>query len=131
MKKELSINFMPIEAFQLLDREEKLEMIVENSKSEEIMVIEGLLRPEEEMDLIKAAMKEIGDEKENKFKGVEIGSITLKRSWLKEKKNLRQKIRSFFLKYLIGRERGLTVIGPASLVKEVNQNPEKLTLKMK
>lgn len=131
MKKELSINFMPIEAFQLLDREEKLEMIVENSKNEEIMVIEGLLRPEEEMDLIKAAMKEIGDEEENKFKGVEIGSITLKRSWLKEKENLRQKIRSFFLKYLIGRERGLTVIGPASLVKEVNQNPEKLTLKMK
>lgn len=131
MENELSIHFMPLEAFQVLGRDEKLEMLVERSKEEEITVVEGLLKPDEEMDLIKATMEEIeGEEENNKFTGVEIGSITLKRSWLKKKKSLSQKLKALLLKYLIGRERGLTVIGPASLVKEVKQNPEKLTLRV-
>lgn len=128
MKKDLSIHFMPLEAFQVLGREEKLEMLLERSREKEITVIEGLLEPKEEMDLIKATMEEVGEG--NEFKGVEIGSVNLERSWLRKKEGLAQKIRNFLLRYIVGRKRGLTVIGPASLVKEVKQNPEKLTLTM-
>jgi hypothetical protein len=123
---DLSLNFIPFERFVEMDTDKKIELIINTAKSKEIVVIEGLLKPDEEMNLIANTMKKI----DKKFKGIEICAIP--RAELVNKKNgVRGRIKNQLLNMLVGKERGLTVIGPASVVKQIKRDPEKIVLKMK
>ena len=46
-------------------------------------------------------------------------------------KTFSDRVRSRMLDYLMGRKRGVTIIGPATLVKEIKKNPENISLKTK
>ena len=123
---DLSLNIIPFERFVEMDTEKKIDLIISTARNREIVVIEGLLRPDEEMNLIANTMKRI----DKKFKGIEICAIP--RSELLGKKNgLKNRLKNQVLNILLGKERGLTVIGPASIVKQIKRDPEKIVLKMK
>ena len=75
------------------------------------------------MELIKKTMENIS----RIFRGIEIESLTAEE--LKGgHKNLVEKLRSKALDALMGRKRGITVIGPATIVKKIKKNPENISL---
>jgi len=89
-------------------------------KENKIVLLEGRLKKEEEADLIEITMENIDE----KFKGIELAVVDPQP---KESSMLRR-MRSNFMSMLLGDRRGLTVIGPANIVKEIKKNPDKLEL---
>ena len=79
-----------------------------------------LLKPAEEVDLIQQTMAQIS----KKFKGIEICTIYPEDQHLQFFK----KIRTGMLKFLLGHREGLTIIGPASVVKEIKRDPNNIQL---
>jgi len=74
----------------------------------------------EEAELIKKTMETIDDD----FKGIEIGVI-----YPKDKdKDFLNKIRENMINLLLGDRRGFTIMGPATIVKEIKQDPNKIQL---
>ena len=82
--------------------------------------MEGRLKKEEEADLIEITMEEISP----KFKGIELSVVYPDKS----KQDSMQRIRGTFANLLLGDREGLTIIGPASVVKKIEKNPDKIEL---
>jgi hypothetical protein len=82
--------------------------------------MEGRLKKEEEADLIEITMGEITQ----KFKGIELSVIYPDRS----KQDLFQKVKGTMTSVLLGNREGMTIIGPASIVKKIEKNPNKIEL---
>jgi hypothetical protein len=89
-------------------------------KEEKIVLMEGRLKKHEEADLIEITMEEISP----KFKGIELSVVYPD----KKKQDLGQKMRGAFANVLLGDRQGMTIIGPASVVKRIEQNPDKIEL---
>lgn len=118
--KSLTLQFIPhmdIEPLSSADRIEKLLSIVKENK---IILLEGSLRTTEEAELIRRTMEEIDDS----FKGIEISPVIVE----DKNKAFFRKIRSKLINLLLGSRQGLTIIGPATIVKEIKQDPDKIQL---
>jgi len=123
-KKDINIAFLPFERLDNMSFEERVKYIISIVKQNKILVIDGGLNPEEEGELISETMRNIGDE----FTGIELGSINLDES---EKKGFVEGLRRAAFHILTGRRRGLTIIGPARIVKDIKRNPDNLNILMK
>ena len=100
----LKMDFLSSSALSSRTSMEKISMIVERVKDGDLVVIEGGLTPEEEAELIETTMREIDVEN---FMGIDIYTL--------EKDKV-----SFFG---LSRKKtvGITIIGPANLMKEVKK----------
>ena len=105
-----------------VERIKKLLRIVLDHK---VVVLQGKLRPEEETRLIEDTMIMIGNIKG--FKGVELAVISQDSSSL----GIIGKFKFGLAKALTGQQNALTIIGPATLVKEMKKNPKKLEIMMR
>lgn len=116
----LTLQFIPYGDIDNLKSPERVEKLLAIVKKNKIILLEGKLRAQEEAELIRRTMEEIDD----KFKGIEISPVVM------DGKNeaLLKKIRESLIKLLLGDRRGFTIIGPASIVKEIKQDPEKIQL---
>ncbi|MBN2142301.1 DUF2073 domain-containing protein [Candidatus Woesearchaeota archaeon] len=116
----LTLQFIPYGEIEKLREEDKLKKLLHLVKEEKIVLMEGKLKSEEKSDLISRTMAEISA----KFRGIEIEELDL------EKKNpeLLQRIRAMFINLLLGQRRGFTIIGPASVIKEIKKDPDKIQL---
>ena len=90
-----------------------------------IIILQGRLRPEEETKLIEHTMTLVGNIKG--FQGVEIAVL----SGDSEHRSLFENVRRNIAKILVGEQDAITIIGPASVVKEMKQNPKKIELMLK
>jgi len=122
--KNISIHFVPFERFHSMETDEMIELIIEKSKKNQILVVEGKLGPVDETSLIETTMENI----DKKFKGIEICSLNSNGF---EKTSLSDRIRDFILETIYGKKRGLTIIGPASIIKQIKRDPDSIILKMK
>jgi len=113
----LSFQFVPYSEIRSLDSDQRIRRLLRLVKSHNIIIINGKLKSKEEAELIRRTMESIDKE----FKGIEIGSV--------EPKNV-NKIRQGLMKLLFNEEQGFTIIGPATVIKEIKQNPGKLQLYM-
>ena len=103
-----------------LSLEQKIKKILGIVKDDKIIVMEGRLKKTEETELIKATMELIN----NTFKGIEVSVI-----YPENKGNtFRKKLKNSLIEGLLGNRQGLTVIGPATLVKEIKKDPGKIQL---
>ncbi len=116
----LTLQFVPHAEVANLTSDERIEKLLDLVKEENIVVMEGKLRSEEEAELIQRTMEEISD----KFKGVEIAVIYPN----EEEEDIFERVKNKFYNFLLGDRQGLTVIGPAKIVKEIKQDPEKIQL---
>ena len=66
-------------------------------------------------------MEEIDDD----FKGIEISPINVRS---KEDLAFFRKVKSVLINILLGDRQGLTIIGPATIVKEIKADPDKIQL---
>ncbi len=116
----ITLQFVPYNELNKLTPPGKIKRILDIAKDNKIVLVEGRLKPEEEADLIQRTMEEVNPH----FKGVEICTI------YPESKNIDmfEKLRATMINLLVGDRRGLTVIGPATIVKEIKRDPNKILL---
>ena len=116
----LTLQFVPYEEIEGLSSNERIKKLLNCVKDEKIVVLEGRLRKEEEAELIRRTMEEISE----RFKGIEISVVYPDR----RKGNLGKTLKSNLAEMLLGERQGLTVMGPASLIKEIRKDPDKIQL---
>jgi len=116
----LTLQFVPYAEIEDLGSARRVKKLIDIVKENKIVLLEGRLRKEEETDLIAIAMEEI----DSKFKGIELAILNPD----KKSTNVLKNIRSSVVNALLGNRTGLTIIGPASIVKEIKKNPDKIEL---
>ncbi|MBI3036612.1 DUF2073 domain-containing protein [Candidatus Woesearchaeota archaeon] len=116
----LTLQFVPYEEIEGLTSNERIKKLLGMVKDERIVVLEGRLRKEEEAELIRKTMEEIND----RFKGIELSVVYPER----RKGTLGRMLKNNITDMLLGQRQGLTVLGPASLIKEIKKDPDKIQL---
>ena len=116
----LTLQYIPYHEFAPLTLDDKLKKVLKSVKLDRIIIIEGRLNPVEESELIKRTMQQI----DRKFKGIEIASV----DYDFETADLMEKLKKNLAHYLLKRKPGLTIVGPATIVKEIRKDPTKIEL---
>ena len=116
----LTLQFVPYSEIEELSSLGRIKKLLKMAKENKIVLLEGRLKKEEEAELIKTTMEEINDE----FKGIELGVIYPG----KIGGSLMKKLKAGFVNLLLGNRVGITIIGPASIVKEIKKDPNKIEL---
>ncbi len=120
--KELTIHFMPYSEIAHEDAIGRIKKIMGIVLKGKIIILQGKLRPDEEARLIENSMTLIGNIEG--FQGVEIAGL----SGENENRGLFEKVRHNIAKILVGEQDAITIIGPASVVKEMTKDPKKIEL---
>lgn len=117
----VTFQFVPHHEIEDLSSAKRVNKLLNIVKQNKIVLLEGRLKKEEETDLIEITMEEIS---KSKFKGIELSVIYPD----KDKFSGMRKFRQGFVNMLLGDRQGLTIIGPASVVKKIEQNPDNIEL---
>tara|TARA_Y100000310_G_C20636180_1_gene791270 strand:- start:1052 stop:1441 length:390 start_codon:yes stop_codon:yes gene_type:complete len=117
----LTLQYIPHTELSNLNSKEKISKILKVVKTDRIVLMEGRLKSQEEADLIEETMEQIS----RSFQGIEICTI-----YPDKKENIQffTKLKLMCVNLLLGKSQGLTIIGPASVVKEIKRNPNKIEL---
>jgi len=107
----LKMDFISSDALKTKSSIEKISMIVDKVKNGELLVIEGGLEPEEEAELIETTMREIDVEN---FVGIDIYTL--------------EKDESSFFGLSKKKTVGITIIGPANVMKTVKRKSNFLSM---
>ncbi|MFH1521799.1 MAG: DUF2073 domain-containing protein [archaeon] len=121
----LMIHFMPYSEIAREDAIGRIKKIMGLILDHKIIILQGRLTPDEEVRLIENSMVLIGNVKG--FQGIEIAAM----SGENEYRSLFEKVRRNIAKILVGEQDAITIIGPASVVKEITKNPKKLELMLR
>jgi hypothetical protein len=120
--KDLTIHFMPYSEIAHLESLDRIKKIIGLILENKIIILQGRLHPEEETKLIENTMTLIGNLKG--FQGIEISTL----SGNSEHRGLFESIRYNIARILVGEQDAITLIGPASVVKEIKKDPKKIEL---
>ncbi len=116
----VTIQFVPYTEIEGLSGLGRIRKLLGIAKMNKIVLLQGRLRKEEEVELIKTTMEEI----DKKFKGIELAVINPAQT----AKDGFQKFKYSMLNTLFGDTQGLTIIGPSSIVKSIKKDPNKIEL---
>jgi hypothetical protein len=120
--KGLSLHVLPYSEVKDLSIPQRVKRILGLVLGNKIVILHGRLRAEEEARLIEDTMAMVDHVKG--FQGIELAVIEPD---LKQESIL-IKMKHGIAKRLVGDSAALTVIGPASVIKEIKQDPKKLEL---
>ena len=123
--KGFTLQFMPYAEISRLDGIGRIKKLLKVVMDNKVVILQGRLRPEEETRLIEDTMIMIGNVKG--FKGVELAVISPNN----ENIGFFDRLRSGIARALVGQQDALTIIGPASIVKEMKKDPKKLEVMMR
>jgi hypothetical protein len=113
----LRIKFVPYERI----KEERFKKILKDLADNTIVLVDAKLDAKEEAALIAETMRAVSD----KFSGIELSSIEISG---KKKQGHYGRFKSALVQRMIGKKRGMTVLGPAKIVQKIRRNPEELLL---
>jgi len=120
---KLTLSFIPYADLARLKSDKRIKKILDTVLDGRIVILQGRLGAIEETGLIQATMALVGRIKG--FKGVELAVIN------PENQDFMDKVRTRIARALIGQRDALTVIGPASIVKDIKKDPRKIELMLK
>lgn len=109
---------MQFSDLKALGTNERINHVITTVKGNKIILLEGRFKKQEEAQLIQKTMEAI----DSKFKGIEIAVINPSR----DNEGFLQKVRVTLANLLLGEREGLTLIGPATVIREIRQDPNKL-----
>ncbi len=112
----IRIKLLPYERF----KRDKYKAVLKDLKENTIILIDAKLSMEEELALIKDTMRSIT----GNFTGIELSSINS----IDKKMGNMDRFRNVLAEKIVGKKRGMTIIGPAKLVQKIKKNPEELLL---
>jgi len=120
--KGFSIQFLPYSEIRYLDSTERIRKILTIVLGNNILILQGKLRPDEETRLIGDTMAMIDHVKN--FKGIELAVISGN-----GEEGFFTKFKKGLANSLAGGDLGaVTIIGAATIVKEIKKNPRKIEL---
>jgi len=123
--KGFSIQFLPFSEIKSLNSDERIKKILGIILDNNILILQGRLTASEEARLIGDTMAMIGHVKS--FKGIELAVISGN-----NKEGFFGKMGKGIANVLAGGDfSAVTIIGPASIVKEMKRNPKKIELLLK
>lgn len=116
----ITLQFVPNKELRSLSPNSRIKKLLNIVREDKIVLMEGRLRPEEEAMLIENTMKSIT----RSFKGIELCTI-----YPGEKDyGFLNRFKKGLANLLIGYKQGFTVIGPATIIKEIKKDPDKIQL---
>ena len=116
----VTLQFLPYSHIENLTGVGRIRKLLNLVKEDKIVLLQGRLKEEEEAELIKATMEEIN----KTFKGIELAVINPSAVDM----NVLQKFKNGLLNIMLGDRQGITVIGPANIVKAIKRDPNKIEL---
>ncbi|MBI2564521.1 DUF2073 domain-containing protein [Candidatus Woesearchaeota archaeon] len=116
----VTIQFVPYGEIEDVSSVGRIRKLLNIAKQNKIVLLQGRLKKEEEAELIKATMEEINKE----FKGIELAVINP----AEQASTKFQKFRNQVFSSILGDRQGLTIIGPANVVKSIKKDPHKIEL---
>ncbi|MEM5836617.1 MAG: DUF2073 domain-containing protein [Candidatus Aenigmatarchaeota archaeon] len=131
---KLKFDFVSSAVLEEKPREKRINFILNKVKDGTILVTDGVMSPEEEMELIKETMRRVDDG----FPGIEVASLKKPAKGLtklaEKISESKDKIATFFAS-ISGKKdvqtslkTGLTLIGPAKYIKEIKKNPNSFSV---
>jgi hypothetical protein len=102
-----------------------VKFLLDNVAEDKIIILQGTLSHEEKKDLIEETMKKIKGSRG--FRGIEIETLNPKIVDM----GLMMRLRKSIADFLVGDREVLTLIGPATIIKEVKKDLKKLELFLK
>jgi len=117
----LTLQFVPYRDIENLSSQKRINKLLRIVKEEKIVLLEGKLKSYEETELIRKTMEQINDQ----FKGIELSVVYPEN---RDADPFLKKIKSSLINLLLGDRKGLTIIGPASIIKEIKKDPDKIQL---
>lgn len=121
-KMSLTIQFVPFSEIESLSSIERIKKLLKLVIANKIVLLQGRLKPQEEARLIEDTMVLIDTVKG--FKGVELAVLSQKA----EQTPFFSKFRRGIAKMLVGEQDAVTIIGPATIVREIRKDPSKIEL---
>ena len=121
---KLTIQFIPYNEIDSMKSGERIKKLLRIVLENKIIVLQGKLKPEEEARLIEDTMAMIGHLKG--FKGVELAVLSPK-----SKNSMLSDVKSGVSKFLVGDRESITLIGPATMIREIKKDPSKIELMLK
>ncbi len=120
--KGFSIQFLPYSEIKDLNSDERIKKILKIALGNNILILQGRLKPEEETRLIGDTMAMI--EHVKGFLGIELAVISGN-----GERGIFERMKRNIIGMLSGGDIGaITIIGPATIVKEIKRNPKKIEL---
>lgn len=119
----LTLQFVPYQDVKELSSIGRIRKLLNLAKENKVVLLEGRLNKEEEAELIKTTMEEINAS----FKGIELAVINPNEN----NQDPFSKFKSTLASALLGNKQGFTIIGPATIIKNIKRDPNKLQLLMK
>ena len=121
--KGFTIQFLPYTEIENLNSGERIKKILNIVLKNVIVILQGKLESEEEARLIEDTMAMVGHVKN--FKGIELAVLNPNSNNL----GFMGKIKHGLARAL-GAQEAMTIIGPASIVREMKRNPRKIEILM-
>jgi len=116
----LTLQFVPFADIENLSSRQRVTKLMNLVKKNKIVMMQGRLKPNEEAALIEKTMEEVSKD----FKGIELCTV-----FPQKDSTFFKYIKNFFIKVLVGGDiEGFTVIGPATIIKDIKRNPDKVEL---
>jgi len=122
--KSLTLQFIPHTEISNLNSVERIRKLLRAVLANKIILLQGKLRIEEETRLIEDTMALVGSVKG--FKGIELAVLSPKISG-----SPLENVKRGLAKMLVGDNESMTIIGPASIVREMKRDPNKIQLLLK
>ncbi|MBU5689859.1 MAG: DUF2073 domain-containing protein [Candidatus Aenigmatarchaeota archaeon] len=132
--KKIKMDFISSASLSEKEPEKRINFILNKIKDGSILVIDGVLKPEEEMNLIRETMRRVDEG----FPGIEVCSLKKPGNFLT---NLVDKFmdRKEDIQRMFGTltgnpsittnlRTGLTFIGPAKVIKKIKKNPDSFSV---
>jgi hypothetical protein len=120
--KGFSIQFLPYSEIKDLNSDERIKKILNIVLGNNILILQGKLKSEEEARLIGDTMAMIGHVKN--FKGIELAVISGNGDM-----TFMDRVRKGVVQMIAKGDLGaITIIGAATIVKEIKRNPKKIEL---
>ena len=118
----LTLQFVSYGEIEKLTSVGKIRKLLNIAKQNKIVVLQGRLKKEEEAELIKTTMEEINKD----FLGIELAVIYPTEEEMGG--TFLSTLKKNFVNILLGDRVGLTIIGPANVVKEIKKDPNRIQL---
>ena len=118
--KGFSLHIIPFSEIRDLSISERIKKILKLVLSNKVVILQGRLRAEEEIRLIEDTMAMVDHIKS--FRGIELAVIEPDAN----NNSMFFKLKKGIAKTLVGDNNALTVVGPASIVKEIKRDPKKI-----
>lgn len=133
-KMKLKMDFVSSATLDSKTGKKRINFILNKVKDGSILVVNGVLTPDEEMDLIKETMRRVDDG----FPGIEVCSMKKNvkgwKQFFEALSNGREKLSRSIWSGITGKQpktrlkTGITLIGPAKIIKNIKKKPDSFSV---